>query len=178
MFNQALYNQEKSLKFQMSSMEKTLLNPLISFTSRPRPKTAVSYKDEFDERGKSARSTKSEQITQYYKNMTDRSAKIKSYKMTQKNLRNEAATNGAKSTTTDKDCDATLTDMSAIMMTEESGVGDVENEDQSTKKKFQVEKESVREKSKFDFSRNYETRKHSFKLATNNFNTKIEVFKP
>lgn len=176
MFNQALYNREKSLKFQMSSMEKTLLNPLIGVTTKPRPKTAVSYKDEFDtERGKSARSTKSEQITKYYKNMTERSSKIKMYKMTQKQLRNEISTNAGTCTTEKERDNFTLTaETSAMMM---AGSGEYEEQEQR-QKRFQVEMESVREKSKFDFSRNYATRKHSFKLATNSFNTKIEVFKP
>jgi hypothetical protein len=176
MFNQALYNQEKSLKFQMSSMEKTLLNPIIGAMSKPRPKTAVSYKNEFDtERGRSARSTKSEQITKYYKNMTERSAKIKMYKMNQKQLRNEISTNAGTCTTEKERENVTLTDTSAMMMEGSGGRGEYEEQRQ---KRFQVQMENVREKSKFDFSRNYATRKHSFKLATNSFNTKIEVFKP
>jgi hypothetical protein len=186
MFNQALYNQEKSIKFQMTSMEKNLLNPFTGATSlRPRPKTAVSYKEEVasnntynntNNRGRSARSTKSEQINMFYKNMSDRSTKIKLYKTNQRNLfKNEAVTGTATATDDYKEHDVTLTDTSAMMMLDNN----IENtEIEKQKKKFQVDRESVREKSKFDFSRNYASRKHSFKLAMNAFNTKIEVFKP
>jgi len=178
MFNQAMYNQEKSVKFQMTSMEKNLLNPFAGATSlRPRPKTAVSYKEEVasnttaTNRGRSARSTKSEQINMFYKNMSDRSTRIKLYKTNQRNLaKNETVT----ATDDYKDRDVTLTDASATML----DTNDEHAEAEKQKKKFQVDRESVREKSKFDFSRNYATRKHSFKLAMNAFNTKIEVFKP
>ena len=110
----------------------------------------------------------------FYKNMSDRSTRIKLYKTNQRNLVKNEAVNGTAIATDDyKDHDVTLTDASAMMLD-----NNVESEAEKQKKKFQVDKESVREKSKFDFSRNYATRKHSFKLAMNAFNTKIEVFKP
>ena len=155
MFNQALYNQEKSKKFQVNSIEKNLSSS--NAVMRPRPKTAVSYKDEAENR-RSARSTKSEQINRYFKNMSERASKIKLYKHSQKNLKpNETEqTNSVE--------DAAVED-----------ANDSESEEKD--KRFQVDKESVREKSRFDFSRNYENKKHSFKLAINAYSTKVEVFK-
>lgn len=152
MFNQAMYNQEKSKKFQANSMEKNSSNTVVAPS---RPKTSVSYKDDVDNR-RGSKSSKSEQIDKYFRKMNNRSAKIRSYKMSQRNAQQGSASS-------EKEPD---TNTSA----------DQEDPDEKNKR-FQVDKENVREKSRFDFSRNYENRKSSFKVAVNAFNTKVEVFK-
>ena len=133
-------------------MEKKLSSSMVAPS---RPKTAVSYKDDVDNR-RGSKSSNSEQIDKYFRKMSNRSAKIRSYKTSQRNAQQGSASS-------QKEPDTHTSE-------------DRENQDE-TIKRFQVDKENVREKSRFDFSRNYENRKISFKLAMNAFKTKVEVFK-
>ena len=163
MFSKAMHNQEKSNRFLVSSMDKNLTSS--SNLETRRPKTAVSFTDEASETRRHSNQSKSELINKYYKSMNDRVNKIKLYKNKQ---RSSSVNEKEKEHASD----------AAIQKQEEERAERENRENEEQQQRYHVVKELVPEKTHFDFSRNYANRKYSFKIATNGFNSSIEVFKP